>query len=761
MNFPWSLRRCRWASAALLLALQFRPPALLAVDASDSPVEKLPAFTVTGTTSAVPDQYQLPSPIQTVSANQVADTVNAVDVEDALKYLPDLFLRKRNDGDNQAVLATRDWGINSSARSLVYADGVLLSALVANNNSIGAPRWGMVAPDEIQAIDVIYGPYAAAYPGNSEGAVVEITTRMPEHFEASLSTTESWQSFSLYSTKNTYAVNQTAVTVGDRIGKWSFWVTANNEDSNSQPLLFVTASSLPSGTTGGTIAWNKLGQPADVLGASAIQDANLLTTTVKLAYDFTPNVRAIYTLGVWDTTYNATVQTYLRDASGQPTFAGVAGFASGYYNWIEEHFMQSLTLKSSGASDWDWQLIGSDYDFDKDTEKTPGSASATGTTLSTSGKVALLGGTGWSTLDGKAAWHPFGHNGGQEVSFGAHFDEEQLVNPTYNTPDWRAGRVYSSLASEGNGDTATTAIWLQDAWQFAPQWRATVGGRYEWWRAFDGINVNGASTIIQPDVSASNFSPKVTLAWTPQRDWTLTALAGEAYRYPTAGELYQLVTTGSTFTSPNPNLLPEDDWSEELRAERKLGHGLVRFSLFEDDTTQALISQYQTLVPGSSTSYQYVQNVGHIRNRGAEIYLDQNDFLLSGLEISGNVTYVDSRIVSDAGQGQFSAAVGKKAPYVPMWRGTLAATYRPAASLAWTVAGRYQGQMYSTVDNTDVNPNVYQGFDEFFVLDTHLRWTPAKHWSLSGGVDNLLNRKYFLFHPFPQRTLVGEVKYAF
>ena len=34
------------------------------------------------------------------------------------------------------------------------------------------------------------------------------------------------------------------------------------------------------------------------------------------------------------------------------------------------------------------------------------------------------------------------------------------------------------------------------------------------------------------------------------------------------------------------------------------------------------------------------------------------------------------------------------------------------------------------------------------------------HWSAGLGVDNVLNRKYFLFHPFPQRTFVGSVKYA-
>jgi iron complex outermembrane receptor protein len=46
-------------------------------------------------------------------------------------------------------------------------------------------------------------------------------------------------------------------------------------------------------------------------------------------------------------------------------------------------------------------------------------------------------------------------------------------------------------------------------------------------------------------------------------------------------------------------------------------------------------------------------------------------------------------------------------------------------------------------------------------MDTHANWKFAKGWALSGGVDNLLDRKYFLFHPFPQRTFVAELKYAF
>ena len=65
--------------------------------------------------------------------------------------MPSLFVRKRNDGDNQAVLATRSWGLNSSARTLIYYDDLLISALIGNNNSGASPKWNLISPEAIGA----------------------------------------------------------------------------------------------------------------------------------------------------------------------------------------------------------------------------------------------------------------------------------------------------------------------------------------------------------------------------------------------------------------------------------------------------------------------------------------------------------------------------------------------------------------------------------------------------------------------------------
>ncbi len=185
------------------------------------------------------EKWQLPNTVASMTRQQIAEKVNIIDTEDAVKYMPSLFVRKRNNGDTQAVLATRTWGLNSSARSLVYADDLLLTALIGNDNSIGAPRWGLVSPEEIERVDFLYGPYAAQYPGNSVGGVLKITTRMPEKLEVTAKETSAFQDFSLYGTSKLFWTNETAVTAGDKINDFSWFVTGNWLHGFTQPLTYI------------------------------------------------------------------------------------------------------------------------------------------------------------------------------------------------------------------------------------------------------------------------------------------------------------------------------------------------------------------------------------------------------------------------------------------------------------------------------------------------------------------------------------------
>ena len=254
------------------------------------------------------------------------------------------------------------------------------------------------------------------------------------------------------------------------------------------------------------------------------------------------------------------------------------------------------------------------------------------------------------------------------------------------------------------------------------------------------------------------------LAWTPNPEWTVTTSLGKAYRFATASELYQLVSTGTTFTSPDPNLKPDNDLASEVRAERRFDRGSIQLSAFQDDVHDAIISQFLPLVPNSPTLYSYVSNVDHVRARGLELLLGTSNLPVKGLDLTGTITYVDARTLAISGRASATApadaAVGKRLPNIPEWRLAFTSTYRPSDALTFNLAGRYSSKLYTTLDNADVNYNTYQGFAEWFVMDTRANYRVDRNWSAGVGVDNLLNRKYFLFHPFPQRTFVANLKYS-
>ena len=44
-------------------------------------------------------------------------------------------------------------------------------------------------------------------------------------------------------------------------------------------------------------------------------------------------------------------------------------------------------------------------------------------------------------------------------------------------------------------------------------------------------------------------------------------------------------------------------------------------------------------------------------------------------------------------------------------------------------------------------------------IDARADFRVSRHWNVAIGVENLGNDKYYLFHPFPQRTLTAELAY--
>ena len=722
-----------------------------------------PAIVVVGTREAAQD---VPNTKESVDAAKLRETVNLRNSEDSLRYFPSLFVRKRHIGDTQAPLATRTSGVGASARSLVYADGILLSALIGNNNNFASPRWGMVSPEEIEHVDVLYGPFSAEYPGNSIGAVVNITTRMPEKLEASTTLAGNLQHFDPYATRGSYPAYQFAGTVGDRIGAFTWFASANHVDSKSQPLAYVTvnrptaSSAVGVPVTGAFEDLNRLGQPIYVVGAGGFEHQRQNNLKLRLGLDLSNSIKLSWRTGLFLNDTASHARTYLADASGSPIYAGpvniqghtvtvpASAFSNQVYRFDERHWLHAATIEQSTDAFF-WSLIGSIYDYAKDEQRIPSTA-LPAAKIGGPGSIVRMNGTGWRTLD----LHAYSRSiQGHDLHGGAHYDGFTLKSRRFATDDWIDGPA-GALTQESTGDTRTLALWAEDHWTISPAFMLTMGARYEWWKAYDGRNFNAAPAldVDQPSRTAQGLSPKVSLRWEPAHRWSVNLSAARALRFPTVSELYQAISTGPTISIPNPDLRPEKANSAELAVERTLRGGSIRISLFREGIKDALIAQSAPL-NNSTQLFNYVQNIGRVRTNGAELAIEKRN-LVPHFDLSASVTFADTKIVSDP---TFPAAEGKMIPQVPRRKATIVATWRPTDRLSLTGAARYSSRMFGTVDNSDVVGHTFQGFEGYFVADARAVYRLTPKIDIAAGVENLTDERYFLFHPFPGRTFTAEL----
>jgi iron complex outermembrane recepter protein len=739
---------------------------------TEPPVKKLGTVTITGNQpSSLPTQ--IPTTIEGITGKEIAEKINAFDAEDALKYFPSLLVRKRYVGDfDHAVLATRASGTGNSARSLVYADGILLSNLLGNGASY-TPRWGLVSPEEIERVDVLYGPFSAAYPGNSVGAVVDYVTRMPTAFEAHIKGSYFSQNYKQYGSNETYSGNALSASLGSRTGAWSWWLAVSRLDNAGHPIAFAnklttlgTVSTAGTRVTGAVADKNPKNQDWLILGDTNQIDTVQDQAKAKIAYDISPTIRASYTLGWWKNDADRLSNSYLKDANGNAVYSDNVNIDGRQYAIANtdfsrstqrlEHVIHGLTLKSNTRGIFDWELSGSRYDYSKDVSRLALGAYST-TAAGGAGRITDLSGTGWNTLSARGVWRP----GTTEAAIGNHVVEfgyqdyaSKLRTLVSDTSDWQsapAGARFSAF----NGNTDLQGVFAQDTWTISPQWRTTFGLRWERWHAFGGEIGNASSVQKLGDRAESYASPKWALAYQATSDWTIKGSMGRAVRTPTVAELYQGSISAATLVNNDPNLKAEKSWTSELTAERQFAWGNARGTAFFERTKDALFSQTNVSITPNVTN---IQNVDAIRTHGVELALQATDVAVKGLDITSSITWTRSIITANS---KFPASVGKWQPRVPDWRGNLLATYRANDRWSFTGGLRYSGTQYGTLDNSDPNGATYTGVSKFLVADVRARYQATKSVTVSAGIDNLNNEKYWAFHPYTQRMFVLELKADF
>jgi iron complex outermembrane recepter protein len=664
------------------------------VDTDDTGIEReLGSVTVTGDRpTSLPTQ--IPTTIEGITGDRMLELVNATDAPDALKYFPSLLVRKRYVGDfDHAVLATRASGTGNSARSLVFADGILLSNLLGNSNAF-TPRWGMVSPEEIDRVDVLYGPFSAAYQGNSVGAVVDFVTRMPEDREISARVGTFRQDFNRFGTDDSFDGWQASASVGDRHGSFAWRVDFSRLDSSSPPMVFANKllSAGTVATTGTPVTGAFLGvrNPRrldwTIIGSTSLIDTVQDQGKAKLSWDFESGARLSYVLGLWVNDVDRSAESYLRDAAGNQVFSGAVNIGGRRYTLLatdfnpsraeQTHVMHGLSLRSKRGGTLDWELAASLYDYGKDSSWAPTiflPQAATGG----AGRVTDQSGTGWNTLSARGTWRPGARDGAHIVEFGAQRGAYQLRTLVSNVANWLGGAPTSRF-SEFRGETDLTGVYLQDTWRFAPRWRTTLGLRAERWTADSGSISNATTTLRFGERSETWLSPKAALAFQLTDAWALKASVGRAIRTPTVSELYQGSIAVDAIVNNDPDLAPERSWTSELTAERELAGGTLRVTGFHETTRDALYSQTNVTLTVPVTN---IQNVDRIRTNGIETAFSYAGLADGRLEVGASATYTRSRIVRN---DNFPASVGKWQPRVPDWRANVYGTF--GITPAWSVS---------------------------------------------------------------------------
>ncbi|MFC4308616.1 TonB-dependent receptor [Steroidobacter flavus] len=712
--------------------------------------------------------------VPNTTASKTADelrTQNLFNPEDALKYLPNLTIRKRYIGDRNALIGGRSFSTLQPARGLVFMDGYLLSNFLGR---FDAPRWNMVAPEEIERVDVLYGPYSAVYPGNSIGTTVAIRTRRPSDFETSVRTTAFSEHFDEYGLDDDYNGYQVSGYLGNRFdnGAW-FTLAANRQDATGHPMQYYTVSANAAGqfptvtgaatpVTGVRFDSDPQGRQRAVFGANSGAIDHTIQDQVKLrgGYAFTDWLEAEGFVSMWRNDTNNENRTLMRDAAGNEVWSGRV-IADGITFNIptnaflpstrkEEHRLWGTTLRTTRPDGWNGSLVYSRYDILEDT-LVEGYRNGSGPAGSPDPTNTERDGTGWQTFEVQGVYTPFADDwtgGRHTLAIGYHRNEYELDNPVYNVTS-------GALTQNVFGQTRLEALYLQDEWQLADRWALTLGARYEEWSAFDGGQRAGTSVVSYPERNDSALSPKASLAYTLNDDWTLRLSAGRGVRFPTVPELFQGTSTAGTIVVNDPNLKPERSDSVDFTVERWFSWGKLRASLFQDDVRDSIFSQTNITVTPNVTN---VQNVDRVRTRGIETAFSVALPTIESVSFDGSLAYARARILEN---DNYPVSVGNIWPRVPDWRGNLQAVWRPTDQWMTSLGIRYSGRMYNRLENDDINPDTYGGVSRFTMLDARVAYTMENNIELALGVDNLTDERAYQSHPYAGRTAFVEARWSF
>lgn len=663
--------------------------------------------------------------------------------------------RTRGVTDSGAGIGMRGFSGRSSGQSRVL---VLLDGQPINDPYLGSVDWATVPIDEVDRIEVARGPFSSLYGGNAMGGVVNVLTRPVDR-----------RSFEVFGQHGTYGTGSYSGRYADRLfGRLGITLGYAHLRTDGYPAQVVTRAatvSTPDGGTPVTGAERVATSTGGVAYAVGTRDNNWYRQhAVRARVEYTFDAQTIATfqfIRQSKTTGWGDYTSTLRSGRGGVVDSGTLVFQEDeVWRRITLLPTQFLGARQGGASNmYQAQLLRS--------------ASARGQLRIQAGLADTP--LAWTSVPGAMATADGGPGSYTDQSFRGVFANVQWSNTfgrrhtiavgsdtrrdsatIIGSPilDYLTEDPLSSRNTFSNGRAVSQGIYAQERLTVSDRLSVTLGGRYDYWKTFDGETQSSAGQPSRPtaDRTASALTGKVSAIYAPVIGTAIRASVGSAFRNPSVYELYRDLLDAGISLLGNPSLESERLLAWETGARQQLGKAVsVDATVYRNRITN-LIYRATDLAVDPSGLTRRMLNGGEGTTKGFELGVTIRP--ASWLTAKPTYTFTDALITRNV---LIPATVGKQIPFVP--RHSTGVTVS-AAQRYWnaTLTGRYQSDVFSTETNTDVVSGVPGTYEAFFETDLALAITPTRGLSLQLTAENLFDRRYFMFYRNPGRVLSAGLR---
>ena len=718
------------------------------------------------------------SPTSVITAEDLT-AINMSTVEDALMYEPNLVIRRRFVGDPNGVIGMRGSNMFQGSRTMVFADGLPLHYHLQTRWS-GSPRWSLVSPSEIEAAEVIYGPYSAEYGGNAMGGVVNLYTRNPTERKISIETGFFSQSYDVLKTDESFIGNKLFASVEDRVGDTSYFLSFNRLDNEGQPQTQHRSSSSRrsasvTGASGALPGQDEIGRDIIYFGDSGPEES--LTELAKL--------KIIHDIGKYQLRANIAYEqrerdesnsnNYLRDAAGNvfydrnfslssdPTtiYDTTSWGTSVFQNRMQERDSLLVGFGVGGPlnkTGWIFDAYFSNFEILDDVEirtgRNPSAPDYQSANAGFAGRITEFDDTGWQIFDLKVGTESLLGNNDMRLSLGFHNDNYKLnVEPhRYDT----FNDIRGSSRGASGGEVSTKAIYAQWGMTLSQQWDLSLGIRYEDWKSSGGYFGDQSNVSDRHvDRNEEGVSPKISLAYFLDDSITIRYSAARAIRFPIIEELYRNESSGVRQFAGNALLEPEDGIHQNISIEKLTDGGITAINLYRE-TIDDVIFNFTEIT--NNTNISTALPVDEVDTKGVEFIYNNMNLFSSNLSLRFNVNYADVEITKSTLNPGIE---GNEFPRMPKWRANALFNYLITSDVSAGLGFRYASNSYGRLDNLDRASNIFGAQDGFLQTNVRANLQITSEFSVSTGIDNLTNEEIYVYHPWPSRTFFLEGKYIF